>query len=1082
MKLLSLVLSGAALAAAENTQYFSNIQEFSAFKLDKSQANQFIESAYVEEDNSDKSRSKRAVLGKSYLKGKYFYRKCLKSKISSSCKDSYEEFAENAENAFDEYVVRAKEERSVFSFKKIPERMVTRRVWAAYVACHNNKEDLNLDTKKCNSFMRNFLESYAKKFDCSAFGEDAEWSVLLKDLYRLMQKSDRPGKAMTSENSMAAFIESSAPKEAPPKAEDCSAFLSDDLSDADVGSVYSSVVENSNVSGIGVYNLNDAYGALASIERQTKEQASLWAACMEASKNEFNSCNKCLLYAEHNKTAEVEKVVKKARRAEQLSGFLKNPRTARTGSQLKNDLILGTHLVTCTGINFQKDAAVSGSSFTTQQCCDSVGKHGKISDTVFIPVRELGIKNLPGIPIKMFGDEKEQGDGSDVYTIPLDWVQQRGFKIYGRLLDTECDEGFAENPKGKTCRCLDMFCRPVTLKKSPGTLTAKIAAAKQVGAELKSGKIKMDQAGATFMKYSKQFIASGKFVNKETFPAFFWTLLVTNPYAFKNFVDSQGLTPFFPQPAIDAVIAEYAQLHVTDPMELYLTTPGNRMKVSMTKADRFVKSFSDARTQSEEFWDWARFTQLTINLHTMLVKADADDVKYLKGKFDNGQAENRWDQEWSDLADEGNLYFIDVSVFEHAVYDTINEWWAPSTITLLKRRVINGKVDLLPFAVRVSNPGNVESYVYEEKHGSTYIMAMMAVRASIGVIGIELNHITGYHLATGLATGTFQSATNGQKRTVLNDMFEKHFGYGGQFNTFLFTSWEQLIAPLPNKANRLNHVNLLNHYMNRQDRGPLQWNIKHALKKNRLDPEDFTNEGDIPWSAYYSVADGLKVFELSETYVKKMIDTEFETDDDVANDETIRIWETLLLDPAHGNLLQLTDYGVIKGRHLGTKAQLTHWLTSLMTQVMQHGRTRLETGMHTLTQGRYVINLSGNEMIKKPSESYTVEEILGRLPHLKALGAYTVFMEVFVNTLPYGQMFPNGDPKKDGRNWFKGPGRSKASRREQNRAGFNVCRDVADWLSIDMYGKTRVINGVAMVEGSEKYKTQLKQYPFKIQL
>jgi hypothetical protein len=1073
MKLVSLLVGGAALATAEKL-------EFSDWTLKRFQASQFIEPVSYIEDHLDiddsHSRSKRGTVS-----SWRFYRKCLRGSISSSCKSDYEEFAENAENAFGESVVRATEEAGSI-FKTIPDRMVTRRVWAAYVACHNNQKSLNLDGTTCSNFMKNFLESYGKKTDCSAFGEDADWSNVLKDLYRLMDKSDKPGKPQHSDNDQSHYLpDANAPHihEAPPRAQDCSAFLTDDLSDADVGTVYTSEVENANPSGLGVYQLNNHYGGLMNLEKITKSQGKLFAAC-KAAMNEFNTCNKCLLLAEHNKTEEVDQIISKSSQASELRAFLDDPESS-TGD-LYNDYVLGTHLVTCTGMNYKKDASISGSSFTTQQCCNSVGQHSKIMDTVYIPVRELGFNNLPGIPIKMFGKEKTPGDGSDVYTIPLDWVQNRGYDIYGKLLSTECDEGFAENPAGKTCVCANYFCRPVKLKKSPGKLTAKLTAAKKAGADLKAGKIGLNEAGPTFFKYTKEFNDAGTFVNNEEFPAFFWTFIITNPAAFKGFVDSMQLTPFFTPAAIDEMVADYKHLHVTDPTELYLTTPGNRMVESMKRAPKFVQGFSDARTQSEEFWDWYRFTQLTINAHTMLVKADADNVKYLKAKFDNGRPENKWDESWSDLADEGNLYFIDVSLFEHAIYDNINNWWAPATITLLKRTVTDGKVNLLPFAVRVSNVGDKESYVYEESDGSTYIMALIGVRASLGVIGIELNHITGYHIATGLATGTFQAATNGQKRTVLNDIFEKHFGYGGQFNTFLFTSWEQLIAPLPNKADRVNHVKLLNHYMNRTDRGPLQWNIKHALKKNRLDPDDFTNEGDIAWSGYYSVADGLKVFELSENYIKTMIDSEFDTDSDVANDETIRIWETLLTDPAHGNLIDITDYGRVNGRLLGNKAQLTHFLTSIMTQVMQHGRTRLETGMNTLTQGRYVIHISGNDMFKKPSDSYTVEEILGRMPDLHGLGQYTVFMEVFCNTRPYGQMFPNGDPKKDGRNWFTDAGRSKTSRRVQNKAGFDLARDAADWLSTDMWGNTRVINGQKMTEGSAKYIDQLKQYPFKIQL
>jgi hypothetical protein len=1086
MKLLSLLVSGTATLAAaesENLQHKFNLDEF---KLPNYQAKQFIETSdYVSDD--DHSRSKRGV------SSWRFYRKCLRPSVSGSCIAAYEEFAENGENAFGETVFRATEEAgSVFT--AIPDRTSTRRVWAAYKACHNNHADLGLTAENCSNMMKSFLESYHLTNDCSAFGDDGtDWSKTLPELFKIMEKSDKLGKPQDHDNDMSHLMQaagSSGPA-APPRADDCSAFLADDLSDDDVGTVYSSVITNQNPSGLGVYQLNVNFNHLAEVEKITRAQANLFAACRYALGDQFNTCNKCLILAEHNKTSEIETIISSSRHFAAIRAFLKDPTADSNPTGLKHDNHLGVALVTCTGMNYAKDLAISGSSFTTQQCCDSVGKFTEIDDTVYIPVRELGFNNLPGIPVKMFGTDyhneaqsaKLPAGQTDPYTIPLDWVQGRGFEIFSKITSTECDTGYAENPEGKSCFCADFYCRPYTLRKSPGTLTAMFTAAKMTGKDLADGKISMKDAAATFTNYNTNFVKTKAFVNKETFPAFFWMLVVTNEAMFKYVIDSQQLTPFFPAEVIKAIVAEYSVIHVTHPKELFITAPGNRMAEYMKIYDRFEQSFTDARVHSEELWDWLSMFQLTANLHTLLVKADDDSLVYLKNKFNNGRPENGWKEEWTRLGKEGQLFFIDLTIFEHAIVDKTLDWWAPASILLLKRTVTDGKVKLLPFAVRISNPGDKESYVYEEKHGSTYIMALIGTRAALSTQGIELNHVTGYHVAVGLAAGTFQSATNGRKRTLLNDIFEKHFGYGMQFNTILFTAWETLIAPIPDKGNRVNHVTLLNKYMNRTDRGIYQWNTMHVLEKNRLNVEDFTNEGDIPWSGYYSVADGLALYDICENYVKKMLDTEYITDDDVLNDEVIEIWERLLLDKDHGNLLQLTKYGVINGRHLGNKAQLAHWMTTLMQQVLQHGRTRLQTGMNTLTMGRVVPHIVGNEMFKKPSDSYTVEEMLARLADLNGLGKTAIFLEVFVNTRPYGQMYPNGDPVKDGKNWYSGyPERSRDARRAQNKIAFDTARDIADWLAFDMYDKPRVLNGVTMKEGEAKYIDQLKQFPFKVEL
>lgn len=472
------------------------------------------------------------------------------------------------------------------------------------------------------------------------------------------------------------------------------------------------------------------------------------------------------------------------------------------------------------------------------------------------------------------------------------------------------------------------------------------------------------------------------------------------------------------------------------------------------------------------------------------------------------------------------------------------DWWCPATVVLLARQedAASGAVSLLPVAVRVSGFEGKDVQVYhralkdeaasceegdpnfcdsecctrsqrctekpdapgkfqctekrsrkrrpvpaapEDATDSAWIMALLAARASLSTFGIGLAHIGGYHLSSGAVTGAMINAVAATGVDAdsfpIKRIVDLHHRFGIQFNSILLASFEQLFPPLVFKHDRTEFLRATNEFFKQRGRSWAALSPVGVLRNNGLRAEDFTSRGGQDWDAFPLMAEDLRVWDFSEQYVAGFLKaTRFRKSGVVRRDPTLKHWEAALLDPARGNLADLTTARRGRGgRQLGSKKQLTELLTHLVYQVASHGASRMEAQIqhNTIWIGQMLPHLTGSQPLKGPAGEYTMAEIMARMPRLSVVGSLTRFFQVFAQNKPYDSVFPTGNPEVDRQGWFEGLPEAAGE------AGAEFSDALFEYITVDAFGKPRMYGALPLIKGVHpEFEAQVKQLPLNVEL
>ncbi len=401
-------------------------------------------------------------------------------------------------------------------------------------------------------------------------------------------------------------------------------------------------------------------------------------------------------------------------------------------------------------------------------------------------------------------------------------------------------------------------------------------------------------------------------------------------------------------------------------------------------------TLEDAEAASREFWPTIARYGLPYNL-ILPEKVGDERAAGLRTLF--GDA---WSAEIAAAQTAGLLYVIDLGIFEtvapHKVPGGVR--FCPATLTLLRQDAATRNLE--PVAVRVSGEGGRDATTFARGAAtdSAWLYALQAAKASIGVYGIWLGHVYHWHIPTAAMQMTMYNAL--PEHHALYRLLEPHSKYLIEFDTALLLLWEHVAPPTPIGTAR-QFVNLENTFAAGRtffDDDPHQ-----ALDKLGISVADFTPEGGEAWASFGFVRRLLEIWEITGTYVDKVVRALYPNDEAVAADRDLRRWMRLSADPDEGNIRGLPEMDSIEA--------LSKVLHSFLYRITAHGTGRL---INSANPGlTFVANFPPcleRTDIPGPQSEFDTTELLTYLPKTGTIGEYLSFFYIFSFSVPYESVIP----------------------------------------------------------------------------
>ncbi len=419
------------------------------------------------------------------------------------------------------------------------------------------------------------------------------------------------------------------------------------------------------------------------------------------------------------------------------------------------------------------------------------------------------------------------------------------------------------------------------------------------------------------------------------------------------------------------------------------------------EAKPFFRDWSAALKDPDEanrqFWPMIAHHGLAYNL---LILEKLSGPTALSAKKDMADV---WDNEIETAYQEGNLYRIDMRIFNQATSAKMRgfERFTPATVTLLKRDPQTKA--LTPFVVTVSNyeDQSKQTYRYGVCSSGSWIYALQAARTAITVYGIIMGHLYQWHLVTAAMQTTMKNhLSDGHPVSKLLLPQSEHLT---GFNNILLLIWSS-IAPPTSVASSRAFLTLVNNYAN--GRTFFDDDPKVKLKKLGIEARDFTLTEE--WDLYPIVKIMLRVWNATEKFVSSYVQTMF-TDDGIAGDKDLQKWMAASANPKEGNLKGLPE--------VKDKESLIRVLTSIVYRVSMHGASRLRTS--DTPAFTFVANFPPclqSSVLPDPQKPLPTRELLTYLPKTGTIGEMLDFIYIFVFSSPYTPLIPKGGIDAD--LWF----------------------------------------------------------------
>lgn len=445
----------------------------------------------------------------------------------------------------------------------------------------------------------------------------------------------------------------------------------------------------------------------------------------------------------------------------------------------------------------------------------------------------------------------------------------------------------------------------------------------------------------------------------------------------------------------------------TDPTKLALEDPSQFALPWTTYQDVYKDShdlvgpFSDTLTNTkkaeESFWPTIAHFGLPLNL-LVVEKVDSERFGELTKKFGDAWA----DEEVRDLQAAGLLYAIDMSILEslesvRAPDGSVR--FTPATLTLLKQDPKSK--ELTPVSIQVWTKG-VSPRLYGSKDNA-WLWALQAAKTSITVWGIWLGHVYHWHTVTAAMQMTMYNnlpaahplwpLLRPQSQSLIN------------FNYVLLTlMWGKISPPTPVDG-YMSLLKLLDTFA--EKRGFFDDDPYRELEARKLDRKDFKNSKD--WDAYPVAGYLVEIWKHTQEFVKVVVEENYTSDSEVANDGDLQKWLAASRDPSRGNLKGLPD--------VKTRDRLVEVLTSLLYRVNVHGAAGLNPSVNpALAFGANFPPCLQSADIPEPTDRW---DLLPVLPHTGTIGGMTTFFFTFAYSPPYAPLIPPGGDNRD--LWFSSP-------------------------------------------------------------
>jgi len=424
----------------------------------------------------------------------------------------------------------------------------------------------------------------------------------------------------------------------------------------------------------------------------------------------------------------------------------------------------------------------------------------------------------------------------------------------------------------------------------------------------------------------------------------------------------------------------------------------NTYNTGMSHLDHWASSLTDHEAATEQFWQTISTHGLAFNL-LFLQKVMPTHITDLKSKF-----ESAWTYEMDNLAEEGLLYFIDLSIFTVLESQEANgaTRFTPATVTLLQQDPITKA--LSPTAIRVSGYEDSGLQVYTHPSSgkttaSAWLYALQAAKTSTTVYGIWLGHVYHWHLVTAAMLMTLgETVPDGHP---LRQLLDPHSNHLTEFNTILLVLWK-IVSPPTSIASTPQFLALANTFAANQpyfSADPLL-----VLERNNIHEADFTVKE--AWDRYPIVKDYLAVWQIASNYVSAFVDETYSNDAVIANDQPLQDWIAASGDPQSGNVKGLPA--------MANKQALKEVLTSLIYRITIHGAARVNKTLQPVYTfvANYPSTLQRDD-IPHPTDDFDTQELLKYLPNTGTIGEMLEFYFVFSFTTPKETLIPRDGVEHD---------------------------------------------------------------------
>ncbi|MEK6258476.1 MAG: hypothetical protein AABP62_07625 [Planctomycetota bacterium] len=448
------------------------------------------------------------------------------------------------------------------------------------------------------------------------------------------------------------------------------------------------------------------------------------------------------------------------------------------------------------------------------------------------------------------------------------------------------------------------------------------------------------------------------------------------------------------QPAPPATTDPFTNLPLSaaDQWQMGWTTYAGIYERSQALLSEYTAALDPAKpaAASARFWPTIATYGLAYNL-LVLQKVKASQLVELKNLFFSV-----WQPDWDSAAAAGDLFLIDLRLFEKLPIDTTNSRFTPSSVTLLRRSVSPQTWQMLPVAVRVTGAGGAGPQVFVES-GPAWLYALQAARTSVTVYGIWLGHVYHWHLVTAAMFGTMEETLPGNAETSLphpiRQLLDPQSKYLFAFDEVLLLGWSG-VAPPSSVAGPFEFLRLISEFA----RGYFLDDPLATLERNGIQESDFTVK--TPWDQYPIVQTITTVWDATARYIQVFVNETYHAGNPPSADPWLQNWMKQAAASDAGNVQGLPDA-------INTNDELEALLTSLLYRVTMHGSSRLlaiaNPGLAFVANFPPCLQTS---QIPTPDTALTPQSLFQYLPLTGTIGQMMKFYYTFAFSRPYEPFVP----------------------------------------------------------------------------